>query len=333
MALKLRFLALLQLANCYRLFDSPFELPDYVPQICREALSEDIDCPFVVSAEEVRDFDGLKSKFYDSPRALYCADPCRSSLGGFPDNVVVACGDFKDRLWENISESRSTMEFAESILWARDLFYLKEKLHSTPDSRLSTNTQDTCKGIIYTVQKGDTCESISKVMPVATDRLIERNGLTYTCSDLLEGRNLCMEDACEIARIEQGQTCQDFAKWKWFSTIQHQSWNPDALVSAKPSQTTMNSTPVTTTEPLEPYKTRLPKIDVNPGAANSKAELLKYCWLTDESWDYALGIKGPSEDCQSLMEVYCTFRPERPSPTAPSSIPETCTPGSDVDEL
>lgn len=83
-------------------------------------------------------------------------------------------------------------------------------------------------------------------------------------------------------------------------------------MSAKPSQTTMNSTPVTTTEPLEPYKTRLPKIDVNPGAADSKAELLKYCWLTDESWDYALGIKDPSEDCQSLMEVYCisSDRPE-----------------------
>lgn len=61
---------------------------------------------------------------------------------------------------------------------------------------------------------------------MATDRLIERNGLTYTCSDLLEGRNLCIEDSCELVRIEQGQTCQDFVKWKWFSTIQLQSWNP-----------------------------------------------------------------------------------------------------------
>ncbi|KAI8657422.1 LysM domain-containing protein [Fusarium keratoplasticum] len=271
------------------------------------------------------------------------------------------------------------MEFAESILWAQDIFCLEDELHSTPGSRLVTNTQHACEGTIYTVQKGDTCQFISKAMSVATDRLIERNGLTYTCSDLLEGRNLCIEDACEIARIEQGQTCQDFVKWKWFSTIQLQSWNPtlkplcnsrlipnldavagryicigppgdfnspepsptrpvkgkwriEAPVSTKPSKTIMNSTPVTTTEPLEPYKTHLSKIDASPEAANSKAECLKYCWLTNETWDYTLDTDGPPEDCQSLMDIYCTF-PERPSPTAPSSIPETCTPGSDVDEL
>lgn len=124
---KLRLLTLFQLANCYKLFKSPFELPDSVPQTCREALSRDIDCPFVVLADQVRNFDGLNSKVYDDPRALYCFNPCRSSLGDFLDNVVVACGDFKDDLWEDISETRSTMEFAESIIWARGLFCLKEK--------------------------------------------------------------------------------------------------------------------------------------------------------------------------------------------------------------
>lgn len=127
MTWKLRLLALLQLASCYRLFKSPFELPDSVPQTCREALSQDIDCPFVVSVEQVRDFDGLKSTVYDSPKTLYCANPCRSSLSNFLDNVVVACGDFKGGLWENISESRSTMEFAESILWAQDIFCLEDE--------------------------------------------------------------------------------------------------------------------------------------------------------------------------------------------------------------
>lgn len=107
----------------------------------------------------------------------------------------------------------------------------------------------------------------------------------------------------------------------------------EAPVSTKPSKTIMNSTPVTTTEPLEPYKTHLSKIDASPEAANSKAECLKYCWLTNETWDYTLDTDGPPEDCQSLMDIYCTFHPERPSPTAPSSLPETCTPGSDVDEL
>ncbi|KAH7263968.1 hypothetical protein B0J15DRAFT_580905 [Fusarium solani] len=272
------------------------------------------------------------------------------------------------------------MEFAESILWAQDIFCLEDELHSTPNCRLVTNKQHTCEGTIYTMQKGDTCQSISKAMSMATDRLIERNGLTYTCSDLLEGRNLCIEDSCELVRIEQGQICQDFVKWKWFSTIQLQSWNPtlkplcnsrlipnldavagryicigppgesngpepsptqpvkgkwriETLVSTKVSKATAHSASITTTEPFKPYKTRLPKIDVNLDAANSKAELLKYCWLTDEDWDYALDSDDPPEDCQSLMDVYCTFHPERPSPTAPSSIPETCTPGSSMDEL
>ncbi|RMJ07362.1 hypothetical protein CDV36_013033 [Fusarium kuroshium] len=377
MAWKLRFLALLQLASCYNLFESPFELPDLIPQSCREALSRDINCPFVISAEQVRDFNGLNSKAYDNPRALYCADPCRSSLGNFLDNVVVSCGDFKDGLWENISEARSTMEFTESILWAQDLFCFDYKIYPTSNS---PNTKDNCKGTTYTVQKGDTCESISKAMSVATDRLIERNGLTYTCSDLLEGRSLCIEDACEIARVEQGQTCQDFVKWKWFSTIQLQSWNPtlkplcnsrlipnldavagryicigppgdidnpepshpqpmkgkwriEPLVSAKPLKTTVNSAPITTEEPWKSYKTRLPKIDVNSDDANSMPELLKYCWLTDGAWDYTLDSDGPPQDCQGLMDMYCTVHLERPSPTAPSSIPETCTPGSSVDEL
>lgn len=126
MSWKLRLLALLQLASCYKFFESPFALPDFIPQTCREALSRDIDCPFVVSAEQVRDFDSLSNNAYDNQRSLYCADPCRSSLGGFLDNVVVSCGDFKDGLWENISEARSTMEFAESILWAQDLFCLDD---------------------------------------------------------------------------------------------------------------------------------------------------------------------------------------------------------------
>ncbi|RSL53079.1 hypothetical protein CEP54_010571 [Fusarium duplospermum] len=355
MSWKLRLLALLQLASCYKLFESPYELLDSIPKTCREALSRDIDCPFVVSAEQVRDFDGLSSKAYDNPRTLYCTDPCRSSLGGFLDNVVVSCGDFKDGLWENISEARSTMEFAESILWAQDLFCLGDELHPTSNSRLAANTKDTCKGTTYTVQKGDTCESISKAM------------------------NLCIEDACELVKIEQGQTCQDFVKWKWFSTIQLQSWNPtlkplcnsrlipnldavagryicigppgeysgpkpsptqpikgkwriETLMSTKAAKATANSGVITTTETSNPYKTRLPKVDVNPDAANSRAEFLKYCWLTNESWDYTLDSDGPPEDCQSLIDVYCSFHPESPSPTAPSSVPETCTPGSSIDK-
>jgi hypothetical protein len=127
MAWKLSVFALFHLASCSRFLESPFDLPDFVPQTCREALSRNIDCPFVVSAEQVRDFDGLKSQVYDNPRALYCADPCLSSLSNFLDNVVVACGDFKGGLWENISESRSTMEFAESILWAQDIFCLEDE--------------------------------------------------------------------------------------------------------------------------------------------------------------------------------------------------------------
>lgn len=84
----------------------------------------------------------------------------------------------------------------------------------------------TCTGTKYTVKTGDTCESISKVNSVATDRMIDLNNLDYKCKTLKTGATLCIQEQCTTVVILKNQTCSSIAKGQPFSVPQLQSWNP-----------------------------------------------------------------------------------------------------------
>ena len=90
----------------------------------------------------------------------------------------------------------------------------------------SPATTPTCAGTTYTVKSGDTCESISKANSVATDRMILLNNLDYKCASLVEGRELCIQDTCKLATIQNNQTCDDLVEGTGFTVVQLQSWNP-----------------------------------------------------------------------------------------------------------
>jgi len=98
---------------------------------------------------------------------------------------------------------------------------------STTTSAITTPTPaQTCTGTKYTVKTGDTCECISQVNSVATDRMIDLNNLDYTCKTLKTGATLCIQDQCTTLVIQKNQTCSSIAKGQPFNVAQIQSWNP-----------------------------------------------------------------------------------------------------------
>ncbi|KAM5342662.1 hypothetical protein ACJ41O_013628 [Fusarium nematophilum] len=283
----------IDLASPYKIWKSLSDIPDSVPERCREALSQEVDCPFVASPEKARGLNVLKGPV----GASYCANPCRNSLDAFLDNIIVACGGGEYNLWRAMPETQSAKEFAESIIWARDLLCLEDDsglclealysqerepcsdcalkwqaLMADPRNGFEEMTRETyeralarcsipkgsdlytvykyparpasgpasgpglikntkrarsdCKGTTYTVQEGDTCASISRHTMMATDRLIEVNYLTYSCSTLEVGMELCIQDTCRLALMEEGETCQSFVTHKFLTVNQLRAWNP-----------------------------------------------------------------------------------------------------------
>lgn len=90
-----------------------------------------------------------------------------------------------------------------------------------------------CKGDIYVVKDGDTCQSISKEQSVSTTTLLVKNGLRAGCLDFpLEiGTELCIESHCETAPIPSTAKgiwdCRSIAAKYIITYAQLVSWNPE----------------------------------------------------------------------------------------------------------
>ncbi|KAF4467713.1 domain-containing [Fusarium albosuccineum] len=109
------------LGSPYKLWNS--DIPDSFPESCREALSQDIDCPFVASKEHVMGYNVLKGPI----GASYCPDPCRSSLNAFLANLIGSCGDDKYKFWKTLPKEQTAVEFARSIVWSRNILCLEDE--------------------------------------------------------------------------------------------------------------------------------------------------------------------------------------------------------------
>lgn len=112
---------------------------------------------------------------------------------------------------------------------------------SNPPTTTSSRPRPTCSGTAYTVKEGDTCESISKANSVATDNMIKANNLDYSCNGLTAGTELCIQNTCKVATIEEGQTCADILEGKGFSIIQLLSWNPYVKLQSLTSKDSKSS--------------------------------------------------------------------------------------------
>ncbi|KAH7118121.1 hypothetical protein B0J13DRAFT_630038 [Dactylonectria estremocensis] len=73
----------------------------------------------------------------------------------------------------------------------------------------TTDPVSTCSGEEYTIQAGDTCQSISEANDVATAWMLYDNGLQAFCAGFPdEGEKICIVNQCKTYTIQANDTCQ-----------------------------------------------------------------------------------------------------------------------------
>ncbi|KEY64329.1 hypothetical protein S7711_09874, partial [Stachybotrys chartarum IBT 7711] len=90
----------------------------------------------------------------------------------------------------------------------------------------------TCAGEEYTIQAGDTCQSISEANEVGTAWMLLDNGLQAFCANFPEeGEKICIVNQCHTYVIQADDTCQGIAAANGISMVQLYTWNPVLGVS------------------------------------------------------------------------------------------------------
>lgn len=102
---------------------------------------------------------------------------------------------------------------------------------TTSPSSMPTGTTPTANSScprVYTVRRGDTCNSIALAQRTSTYGIIEANGMNLFCSNLQKaGPRICLPQAqCTPYTINLADTCQSIAS-KWNVSVQEiMAWNP-----------------------------------------------------------------------------------------------------------
>ncbi|KAI0954351.1 hypothetical protein AcV7_007610 [Taiwanofungus camphoratus] len=79
----------------------------------------------------------------------------------------------------------------------------------------------------YTVQSGDTCDSIAAAKSLSYDQLISINGLDINCTMLPPaGSTICLSGACSLYTVQTNDTCVEIAADHNVTWSQLLSWNP-----------------------------------------------------------------------------------------------------------
>jgi spore germination protein YaaH len=98
----------------------------------------------------------------------------------------------------------------------------------------------TCGGSQYVVKPGDTLESVSIAQKVATDTLLNRNGLSY--DGFPANGTLCIENTCTVYVVKTNDTCQGIASVSNVTTTQLFSWNTNINPLCNNLENFVNST-------------------------------------------------------------------------------------------
>ncbi|GKZ34453.1 hypothetical protein AbraIFM66950_004728 [Aspergillus brasiliensis] len=105
--------------------------------------------------------------------------------------------------------------------------------YSTPTSTSGATTSSTtsspiatCTGTAYTVQEGDSCDSISEAHKIATDRFITENHFDANCTTMNVGDNVCLGASCSLYQVQLDDTCTSILSNYTFYLNQLLSWNP-----------------------------------------------------------------------------------------------------------
>ena len=94
----------------------------------------------------------------------------------------------------------------------------------TGEFRATTATR-TCGGSTYQVQPTDDFYSLPRSQHVATEQLLNSNGLSYKNSEFPESGPLCIENQCTIHVVMAEETCDSIASSANITYSQLKSWN------------------------------------------------------------------------------------------------------------
>ena len=102
-----------------QLWDSPTDLPESIPQACRDALSKNITCSQLVSANKVTN-QVLYSK---ADLTELCTTTCANSLNAFQQNVRDSCGD---ATLSYGSVNTTGAQLTDPLVWAHNATCLRD---------------------------------------------------------------------------------------------------------------------------------------------------------------------------------------------------------------
>ncbi|GAW21816.1 hypothetical protein ANO14919_113410 [Xylariales sp. No.14919] len=99
---------------------------------------------------------------------------------------------------------------------------------SSPTPGASPPMPPTC-ATPYTVQAGDTCNSISLALNVSTYSLVNAGGLLPDCSNLVSNISLCLPSPCSLYMVQKNDTCTSILSTSGLgvSAAQFLAWNPN----------------------------------------------------------------------------------------------------------
>ncbi|KAI8152690.1 hypothetical protein K4K49_003054 [Colletotrichum sp. SAR 10_70] len=162
----------------------------------------------------------------------------------------------------------------------------------------------------YTVQPGDTCDSIATARKVSTNAVIRAAVTGPGCRNLVPGTQLCLPEACAQYRVKWDDSCEDILEAVPGLQAQHLlTWNPnisplctnlDDMVGhlicvSPPGRTLADATAV----PSGPPTTTQPPATPVPRPSNAKAESNERCaaWYEIRTGDYCqmISIKNSVE--------------------------------------
>ncbi|KAK4682659.1 hypothetical protein QC764_0021480 [Podospora pseudoanserina] len=155
----------------------------------------------------------------------------------------------------------------------------------------------------YTVQAGDTCDSIAVTRGVSTHSVVKAGGTDPDCTTLQVGVKLCLPEPCKLYRVQYDDTCERIlASVTGLQAHDLLTWNPNInplctnlgsmakkLICISPPGRTLDEVTRITTLPLT---TTQPPETAVPRPTNAKAESHTRCgsWYEIQEGDYCQAI-------------------------------------------
>ncbi|KAJ5640415.1 hypothetical protein N7528_000040 [Penicillium herquei] len=219
----------------------------------------------------------------------------------------------------------------------------------------TASTTPPCTGHMYQVKDNDTCEMISFENNISTDHLAQLNNLAYYCEELLPKQQICIQDQCEVQKIQKADTCSSILKGKSFGMVQLIAWNPmihhtcdnlDGMIGRSicisPPGGGNFKNPSTSTTTSRTLSSSWFTDWVSASSTSLSSISNSWYWMSTESIriptvttftineSFASHLSELTQYCWLNDDDYATVDPSEdfsaPIPTSPV-IPDTCTPG------